>query len=702
MRPRVFSAGFPLLALALAAIAIAAGAPEPAAPPAPAEDPSILKLAAVLRAEDRRIADDPLRAALSDPSPRVRAAAVRAVGRIGGPGASTLLVAALKDVEASVRVEAAFGLGQLADATALPRLLEAAKDADALARSAVAEALGKIHAPSSADVLATLLLDPDVKVRASACLAAWKFADPSFAVEPLIKASADPDPFSAFAAAYALARLGAEGLEPPSSGAAPGKLGEADRSRVRARLVGLAKSRVAEVRMQAARGLFAPALLQETRALGTLTSDNEIGVRVNAIRSLSFPGAPIDPYVRGALGSRDKAVAYAAAEGLGRISGPMAKDLLVSGIVNEPCLWIKVAMVATLGKMSPDVAAAIAAGVSKDPSPELRAAAALNLAGRTDPKSREIVDRLLGDPDPRVQAAAVASRAGADGSLAELLKTTPSSPDPAVREAVARVAGLRLERPRATSEEREEALALIEAVSKRAAADTIPLAKLAALDAASRGGKNPRAHALLEAGLADPDRLVRLKAIDELRSVFGEDQGSRAGAASERPIQDYVEILKWGSKPRAVIVTMHRPGYSPARFTIALDTETAPLASWNFARLADRGFFDGLTIHRAVPNFVIQDGDPRGDGNGDPGYSIRDELGRARFLAGTVGMATDGPDTAGSQWFVALSAQPHLDGRYTAFGSVVQNFLGVVLRTLPGDHVATIRSFEGTGTEPLR
>ena len=328
MRPRVFSAGFPLLALALAAIAIAAGAPEPAAPPAPAEDPSILKLAAVLRAEDRRIADDPLRAALSDPSPRVRAAAVRAVGRIGGPGASTLLVAALKDVEASVRVEAAFGLGQLADATALPRLLEAAKDADALARSAVAEALGKIHAPSSADVLATLLLDPDVKVRASACLAAWKFADPSFAVEPLIKASADPDPFSAFAAAYALARLGAEGLEPPSSGAAPGKLGEADRSRVRARLVGLAKSRVAEVRMQAARGLFAPALLQETRALGTLTSDNEIGVRVNAIRSLSFPGAPIDPYVRGALGSRDKAVAYAAAEGLGRISGPMAKDLL--------------------------------------------------------------------------------------------------------------------------------------------------------------------------------------------------------------------------------------------------------------------------------------------------------------------------------------------------------------------------------------
>jgi cyclophilin family peptidyl-prolyl cis-trans isomerase len=173
------------------------------------------------------------------------------------------------------------------------------------------------------------------------------------------------------------------------------------------------------------------------------------------------------------------------------------------------------------------------------------------------------------------------------------------------------------------------------------------------------------------------------------------------GAAADRPLEDYVEILRWAAKPRAAIVTMHRSGFPPARFTLALDTATAPLACRNFALLADRGFYDGLVIHRAVPNFVVQDGDPRGDGNGDPGYSIRDEFGRVAFLAGTVGMAMDGPDTAGSQWFVTLSAQPHLDGRYTAFGAVRQNFPGVVLRILPGDRVATIRSYEGNGSEPL-
>jgi cyclophilin family peptidyl-prolyl cis-trans isomerase/HEAT repeat protein len=700
-RPPFLSTGTLILTLAAVAHAGAVKPPDAAEPPPPGEGPAIRTLAAVLRAEDRRVGDDALRVALADPDPRVRGTAVRAVARIGGPGAIAGLVAALQDTEAAVRVEAAFGLGQLADASTLPRLRESAKDAVASVRAAVAEALGKMHAPSSADDLTSLLDDPDAKVRANASLAAWKFADPSFAVERLIKACGDADPFLAFAAAYALARLGAEGLEPASSGAAPGRLSDADRTRVRERLVGLARSRVAEVRMQAARGLFAPGTQQETRALGTLASDPEIGVRVNAVRSLCFPGAPVDPYVRSALGSREKPVVYAAAEGLGRIATPPTKVLLARGIVDEPSVWVKAALVEALGKVDPDLAAGIAAGVSKDPAPELRVAAVRNLAGRGDPKSREIVNRLLGDPDVRVQAAAVASRAGTDGSLADLLKTTPSSPDPAVREAVARVAGLRLQRARATPEEREEALAMIERLSKRATEDKIPLARIAALDAASRAGKHPRARALLLAGLEDPDRLVRVKAADALRTAFGEDHGNRAGAAAERPVEDYLEILRWASRPRAVVVTMRRAGFPPARFTIALDTESAPLASWNFARLADRGFFDGLAIHRAVPNFVVQDGDPRGDGNGDPGYSIRDEFGRVGFLAGTIGMATDGPDTAGSQWFVTLSAQPHLDGRYTAFGTIRQNFPGVVLKILPGDRVATIRSYEGNGSEPL-
>ena len=97
---------------------------------------------------------------------------------------------------------------------------------------------------------------------------------------------------------------------------------------------------------------------------------------------------------------------------------------------------------------------------------------------------------------------------------------------------------------------------------------------------------------------------------------------------------------------------------------------TDPIAEI-FLGLVRQGFYDGLAFHRVVPDFVVQAGDPRGDGWGGPGFELRDEITRIRYRRGVVGMADSGPDTAGSQFFVALAAQPHLDGRYTAFGRVV-------------------------------
>ena len=87
----------------------------------------------------------------------------------------------------------------------------------------------------------------------------------------------------------------------------------------------------------------------------------------------------------------------------------------------------------------------------------------------------------------------------------------------------------------------------------------------------------------------------------------------------------------------------------------------APQTARNFMALARKGFFNGLQIHRVVPNFVVQDGDPRGDGEGGPGYTIRDELNERPYLRGTVGMALDWHDTGGSQFFITHSPQPHLD-----------------------------------------
>ena len=92
-----------------------------------------------------------------------------------------------------------------------------------------------------------------------------------------------------------------------------------------------------------------------------------------------------------------------------------------------------------------------------------------------------------------------------------------------------------------------------------------------------------------------------------------------------------------------------------AGIEIHLDVVETPLTTQAFMDLARRGFYDGLSFHRVVPGFVIQGGDPRGDGNGGPGYTMRCELGRSAYGRGTVGMALSGKDTGGSQFFITLA-----------------------------------------------
>ena len=115
----------------------------------------------------------------------------------------------------------------------------------------------------------------------------------------------------------------------------------------------------------------------------------------------------------------------------------------------------------------------------------------------------------------------------------------------------------------------------------------------------------------------------------------------------------------------------------------------APLTVAAFLTLVDRRYFDGSRWHRVVPNFVIQDGDPRGDGWGGPGFVLRDELNPTRYETGTMGMALSGPDTGGSQFFITHSPQPHLDGTYTVFGRVVAG-APVLAALAQGDRIRSI------------
>jgi peptidyl-prolyl cis-trans isomerase B (cyclophilin B) len=94
----------------------------------------------------------------------------------------------------------------------------------------------------------------------------------------------------------------------------------------------------------------------------------------------------------------------------------------------------------------------------------------------------------------------------------------------------------------------------------------------------------------------------------------------------------------------------------------------APGTVANFVKLAESGFYNGLSFHRVISNFMIQGGCPKGDGTGGPGYSIKCEINPNKHLAGSLSMAHRGKNTGGSQFFICHSSQPHLDGVHTVFG----------------------------------
>src|SRR2546429_8841391 len=116
--------------------------------------------------------------------------------------------------------------------------------------------------------------------------------------------------------------------------------------------------------------------------------------------------------------------------------------------------------------------------------------------------------------------------------------------------------------------------------------------------------------------------------------------------------------------------TMHT-NHGPIR--LELFPEDAPKTVGNFEDLARKGFYDGLAFHRVIEDFMIQGGDPRGDGTGGPGYTFEDEPNEHRVVRGALAMANAGPDTNGSQFFIVTAeACPWLDGKHTVFGRVAE------------------------------
>ncbi len=170
---------------------------------------------------------------------------------------------------------------------------------------------------------------------------------------------------------------------------------------------------------------------------------------------------------------------------------------------------------------------------------------------------------------------------------------------------------------------------------------------------------------------------------DALKNITGIDHENNITAPKYRTDLDWDFIDKLNDKQFATIKT------SIGDIKIILNPDIAPFTVQNFVKLCEKGFYNNTIFHRVVPNFVIQGGDPTGTGYGGPGYSIRSEFSPQGFDAYTVGMASSGKDTEGSQFFITHSPQPHLDGKYTVFGTVIEGF-DVVDNIQIGDKIESI------------
>ena len=122
--------------------------------------------------------------------------------------------------------------------------------------------------------------------------------------------------------------------------------------------------------------------------------------------------------------------------------------------------------------------------------------------------------------------------------------------------------------------------------------------------------------------------------------------------------------------------------------------DDAPKTVENFVTLAKKGFYDGLTFHRVVPDFVVQGGCPKGNGTGGPGYTVKAEFNKQKHVRGTLAMArSQHPDSAGSQFYICYGDTPHLDGQYTVFGKVVSG-MEHVDRIKQGDKMTSVSIVE--------
>lgn len=627
---------------------------------------------------------------LDDTEARVRRRAALAIGRVGLPeGIEPLTKLLASEDEAEVRQMAAFALGLIGDASARPALQAALKDTSPLVQGRAAEALGQIGDKSDAAAIAAMV-QPIVQ---SGALAMIGPDDLTYPLAPPVEA--------ARLGLYALARLGTYDALASVALNAQGQpvsrwwpvaytLQRVNDARAVPALTTLLSTPGRYTAAFAAKGLGAAKAASAAPALRDIVEQRrrDPAVVVEALRALGAIGdrssAPLLTRIVDDA-STDPSLRLEAMTALASTMSSESVDALLD-LVADPVPGIRAIALRTLARLDADTFMSTLAGLDPDRDWNVRVAIATALGTVPPERALPRLTAMLADRDQRVVPAVVEALAASHAPGADRLILERLTGDDFVVRATAAGA-------LATLKVTSAVPALVTAY-KNAAGDSAYTARAAILTAIHQ--LDPAtAQPMLQEALHDKDWAVRVKAAALLREQKVTDgvQDAMRPAPTSRPVNDpaWSSIIAPKFSPHAFIET------DKGTIEIELAVLDAPLTVDNFMTLARRGFFTGTTIHRVVPDFVVQDGDPRGDGEGGPGYSIRDELNEHPFLRGTVGMALAWKDTGGSQFFITHAPQPHLDARYTVFGTVV-NGMDVVDRIVRGDVIRRVRIWDG-GTE---
>ncbi|MGE0445521.1 MAG: HEAT repeat domain-containing protein [Vicinamibacterales bacterium] len=628
---------------------------------------------------------------LDDEEARVRRRAAVALGRVGLPEAVEPLTRRLSDEEPEVRQMAAFALGLIGDAAARPALLQALRDPNPLVQGRAAEALGQIANRDDAAAVSEMV---QLHVRAGA-LAAIAPDDLSYPLAPPVEA--------ARLGLYALVRLGSYDALAAAALDAAGqpvsrwwpvayalqRIGDA---RATPALLALLPTPGRYTAAFAARGLGVVKATQGAAPLRQLVTERQApaAVVVQAIRALAAVQDQDAAAVLQRLVTQpqvEEPLRLEAVAALGTIANSDSVELMLDLLADQAPAMRGAAMRA-LAQIDPDTFLLTLSGLDPDRDVSVRMAQAGALGTLPAARSGARLAIMLQDRDPRVWPAVMAALVAARAPDAEtLLLERLRQDDFVVRAAAANG----LAELKATA-----ALPALAQAYRDAVGDSTYVARAAMVGAMHRIDPG-YARPFLQEALKDREWAVRVRAAALLQEQGAGDGAAAAirPAAPGRPIVDpyWAPLTAPSFSPHAYIQT------DRGVIEIELAILDAPQTVANFMELARKGFFNGIAVHRVVPDFVIQDGDPRGDGEGGPGYTIRDELNERPYLRGTVGMALDWEDTGGSQWFITHSPQPHLDARYTVFGHVVSG-MDVVDQIVPQDVIRQVRIWDGVTMTP--